>query len=326
MFVDADVLTDSMPVDTDAMPAEVDVDSVETPVVRLDRLAVKSPSMPDSVVDSAPSASDDDSDKIRSDDDVVLMLVLSWSSPVDTEPDRLFRSLPRVARPEDVEADNVLRLLLVAVSAPDVDWDSAEIELLAVAKRFAVEVDSELRVLLATLMLVVSVTSPVEVEFESPVSVLFVLDRPLAVDSDNAFKLLFVVDRLEVSESIPLEVDAVRTVRLLFVDDRLEFSAVMDDDVVDEIDDTTLFALTMPLLTEARPVDVDALKFVRFDASVLPAVEIELTPGSSELTTVLNCATVATSVGAEPSATLVSRRRLPALPIDTSAFAVVPVP
>ncbi|WP_246025071.1 hypothetical protein [Paraburkholderia dinghuensis] len=287
-LLEAEALNESMPVDTVAMPLDADVWKDDTPAVKVDRLDVKSPPSDDNDVASAPIASDDDSDSTRIDDDVMLMLEFNWSSPLDTETVRSFRLLFSVARPEEVEPDNVLRLLLVAFSAFDLDTDSDEIELSAVAKRSAVEPDSEVSVLLATLMLVASVINPVDVELDSEVNVLFALDRLLAVEVDNEARPLPVVDRLEVNESIPLDVDAVIAVSLLFVVERLVVSPARDVDDDDESDETELFAPTAPVLSEARSAASEVEMLARFDGSGAYAVEIELTPGSSELTTVLN--------------------------------------
>jgi pilus assembly protein FimV len=326
MPAEADVLTESIPVDTDAMLVDVDAVNDETPAVRLDRLDTKSPPIDDMVVDRELIASDVDSDTMRSVEDVVLRLVLSESSPDDIDVFAPVRVLFSVVRVVEVEPDNVLRLLLVAVSASDVDSDSAEIELLAVAKRSAVDADSESSVALATLMLVDSVISPVDAELDRAATALFALDRLLAVEDDNVLISLSVVDRVVPSESMPLDADAAIAVRLLFVADRLVLSPAMDVDADDESDEMVLLVPMMPVEIELRSVAAEVERLVRFEASVACAVESELTPDCDELTTVLSCATVATSCGAEPSATFVSRLRLLALPIDTSPFAVVPVP
>jgi pilus assembly protein FimV len=325
-FVDADVLIESIPVDTDAILADDDSDSDVTPSARVDRLGVRLVSSESRLVISALVASSVDSDRMRSDDAVVLMLDLTRPRPVDTEPLTLATLVLNDVMLEAVDVDNVRRLTFVVLNAVDVEFDNDKIELLVLTKRSDVEMDSDSNVSAATLMLVDRAIRPVDAEPDSAPIELLVLDRPVDAEIDSEARSTPIVDRLVVAESRPSDTDVVSPGRLLFVVERLVLSAAIDVEADDDSDETALFPVEMPVLIEMKLVDAEVERVVRFAASVLPEVEIEAMPGSSELTMVLNCATVATSCGSEPSATLVNRRRLLALPIDTSPLADVLVP
>ncbi|CAJ4669329.1 tash protein pest motif family [Burkholderia pseudomallei] len=131
-----------------------------------------------------------------------------------------------------------------------------------------------------------AVLMPDEAEVDSEVSELFVLLRPL----DSEATLLLVVDSPVESEPMPVDVE-VDSEAIELVAELRPVEVDVDSDAIE-------------LLADESPVDVEVDKLAI-------ALVVVLMP-------VLSWATVTASFAAEPSATLVMRRKLVEEPTDTS--------
>ncbi|VWD05315.1 ATPase [Burkholderia contaminans] len=122
-------------------------------------------------------------------------------------------------------------------------------------------------------------------------------DRPVEVELDSEVTELFV--ELRPVDSEPIE---------LLADDR-PVEVELDSEVTE-------------LFVELRPVDSEPIELLADERPVDVEVDSEAIPVERLVLLVLSCATVTASVRAEPSATLVMRRLVAAVPPPTETSEV----